>query len=129
MRRLGLVLACLVAVFVPLLLGAEAGLAASSNGCPGSAGDSQYVDPLGCPQTTSKPTSPPPTNASSPPSTTTTPQVTVASTTTTTSSQSTGQDPPGSLPRTGLDVPAAILLGVLLLAAGVAVRRSVSSGG
>ncbi|HEY6396253.1 MAG TPA: hypothetical protein VIX82_02245 [Solirubrobacteraceae bacterium] len=129
MRRLGLVLACLAVVGVSLLLGGGMALAASSTGCPGSAGDSQYVDPLGCKKTHTTPASPPPTNQTPPPATTTTPQATIASATTTTTTAAHDPSSKGSLPRTGLDVWAAIALGLGLFAAGIAVRRSVPSGG
>jgi hypothetical protein len=129
MRRLGLVLACLVAIAALMLVGAGAALAGSGNGCGGSAGDSQYVDPLGCP-TTSTSTTPPPTT---PPPTTTTgtatpPPAIVASATATASSAATGHDPK-SLPRTGLDVWAAVALGAGLLGAGIVIRRLARSGG
>jgi hypothetical protein len=127
MRRLGLVLACLVAIAALMLVGAGAALAGSGNGCGGSAGDSQYVDPLGCPttSTTSTSTTPPPTTTTG---TATTPPATVASATTTTSSAATGHDPK-SLPRTGLDVWAAVALGAGLLGAGIVIRRSAHGGG
>jgi hypothetical protein len=129
MRRLGLLLSCLVAVVVPFLLGAGAALAGSGNGCPGSAGDSQYIDPLSCPKTTSTSTPPPPTTTTSPSSTTTTPPATVASATTTTSGSPTAHDPSGSLPHTGLDLWVAIALGLGLLTAGIAMRKFLPSGG
>ncbi len=123
-------LVSLAAIGLPLLLGAGTALAASGSGCPGSAGDSQYVDPLGCP-TTSTSTPPPPTTSTTtpPPSTTTSQPATVASATATTSGSSTAHDPSGSLPHTGLDLWAVIALGVGLLAAGIVVRRLLPSGG
>jgi hypothetical protein len=136
MRRLGLVLTCLVLTGAPALLGAGASLAASSPGCSGSAGDQQYVDPLGCP-TTSTSSAPPPTTPTTTPAqqtpttpTTTpaqqtpTPSATVASATTTTPTAADPKSSSGKLPYTGLEVWPAVALGVALFGAGVALRRS-----
>jgi hypothetical protein len=119
MRRLGLVLTCLAAICALSLTTAGASLANSS--CSGSAGDQQYVDPLGCP-TTSTGSTPPPTTT--PTQQTTTPSATVANATTATTP--TAADPKSSkkaLPYTGLDIWPAIALGVGLLGAGLALRR------
>ena len=125
MRRLGLVLSCLVAICALSLLGAAASLAASSPGCSGSAGDSQYVDPLGCP-TTSTSTTPLPTTT--PPTTTPAAQHTPTPAATVATATGTAADPKSShatLPYTGLDVWPAIALGAGLLGAGIVLRRSI----
>lgn len=125
MRRLGLVLTCLVLTGALALLGAGASLAASSPGCSGSAGDQQYVDPLGCP-TTSTSSAPPPTTppATTPAPQTPTPSATVASATTTAPTAADPKSSSGKLPYTGLEVWPAVALGVALFGAGVALRRS-----
>jgi cytoskeletal protein RodZ len=112
----------------------------------GSAGDQQYVDPLGgsgssgskshSKSTTTHPPAPtttsPSTAPSSPPTTSTSPAVissnsTTSTTASTTSSSAHAADPSTSstLPRTGLDVELAVAVGVGLLGAGLALRRTV----
>lgn len=121
MRRLGLLLTCLAVIGALSLLTAGASLAASSPGCSGSAGDQQYVDPLGCPKTS--------TGASSPPTTTPaqqapTPSATIANATTTTPTAPDPKSSKRSLPHTGLDIWPAIALGIGLFGAGIVLRRS-----
>lgn len=122
MRRLGLLLTCLAVIGALSLLGAGASLADSSPGCSGSAGDSQYVDPLGCP-TTSTSATPPPTTTP-PAQQTPTPAATVANTATTTPTTADPKSSHGSLPFTGLDVWPAIAIGFGLFGAGLTLRRS-----
>lgn len=124
MRRLGLVLTCLVLTGALALLGAGASLAASSPGCSGSAGDQQYVDPLGCPTTSTSSAPQPTTPTATPAQQTPTPSATVASATTTTPSAADPKSSSGKLPHTGLEVWPAVALGVALFGAGVALRRS-----
>ena len=123
MRRLGLVLTCLVLTGALALLGAGASLAASSPGCSGSAGDQQYVDPLGCP-TTSTSSAPPPTTPTTTPAQQTPTPATVASATTTTPTSADPKSSSGKLPYTGLELWPSVALGVALFGAGVALRRS-----
>ena len=121
---LAIALAAVVSVCVP------AGALAS--GCGGSAGDSQYVDPLqNCnppssghsggtshTSTSGTATSTPTTTSTS---TATTPTASTAATATTTSAKDpkTGK----SLPRTGLDILPALAVAFALLVGGVALRR------
>lgn len=129
LRHILLVVAFVVVVSVCAPAGALAA------GCTGSAGDSQYVDPLqNCNpppsgHTGSGSTTPTPSNT---PATTTTtastPTATTASTTTTTASTTTAARDPKtgkSLPRTGLDLLPALLVAVALLSGGFALRRVV----
>jgi hypothetical protein len=97
-----------------LALGTPAGALAS---CPGtSAGDQQYVDPL-CQQTT-------PTTSVSQPTPAPTAQV-VAQAPASTSSPPTGAS---TLPRTGFDLTAAVVVGLGMIAVGVALRISTRRG-
>jgi hypothetical protein len=98
---------------------------AVADSCNGSAGDTQYFDPLApCNSQTTPSGSTTPATTTPGGSTTTTPPVTaaLASTTTTT------KDPKKSLPFTGLDLGPAVLIGVVLLGGGVALRRAVARG-
>ncbi len=127
---LALVIAGAVSVFLP------AGALAS--GCNGSAGDSQYVDPLqncnppssshsggsGSSQTGGS------TGASSDTTTSTTSASTVSASSTTTATASnttstTAKDPTSSksLPYTGLDLVPALLVAAALLGGGLVLRR------
>jgi hypothetical protein len=143
-------LVCLALLAGVSLIGAGGAVAAD---CGGSAGDTQYVDPLACGggssatsggSTTSHPTTP-----SSPPRTSTPlvastgttrttsgGTVSAASATATTARASTATTPAASsssangaaqdLPYTGLDVRTLLVLGVALLAAGLLLRRVAS---
>ncbi len=110
-----------------------------------SAGDQQYVDPLGgshsgshhssggSHSTTQSPAPTTPTTATTPvsstptvsPTVTTTASTTTPPTATTASATSTAKDPPKSLPRTGFDALLAIAIGAGMSGAGLAVRRGV----
>ena len=110
----------LLALLAALSVVAPSG--ALADGCNGSAGDTQYFDPLQpCsnqpPPTTSTPSTTPTT---APPSTTTVVPA-VAST-------AKAADPKSSksLPYTGLDLGPAVLLGVVLLGGGVVLRRLIT---
>jgi len=122
-------LICLLLICGFALAAPAAGLASGP-----SAGDQQYVDPLGgsssgshssshssSPGTTSSPT---PAPVASPPAATT---ATVASTTSTRSSTQTAGDP-GTLPRTGFDVWPGVAVGIGLLASGAFLRRAARGG-
>lgn len=124
--------------------------AMAGGGGGGSAGDQQYVDPLSGSTQPSSPTTthsqPPPTTTSAPPASTapstpssstgsssstssaTTTSSSVATTTaatTSTATASTLADPASSatLPRTGLDVSLAAVIGIVLFGSGLLVRR------
>ena len=108
---------------------------ALANGCNGSAGDNQYVDPLqncnppgsghssGGGSSSSGSTTTPSTTPT--PTTSTTPTATTAATTTTASSTATAKDPKSSksLPFTGLNLVPALIVAVSLLGAGLVLRR------
>jgi hypothetical protein len=116
-------LAAVVSVCVP------AGALAS--GCGGSAGDSQYVDPLqncnppssgnssGTSHTSTSGT------ATSTPTTTSTPTATTPTASAATAATTSAKDPKGgkSLPRTGLDLLPALAVAFALLVGGVVLRR------
>jgi hypothetical protein len=109
--------------------------AALASGCGGSAGDSQYVDPLqncnppsgghsgGTSHTSTSGTVTSTPTTSTPP--VTTPSATTATTTTAATTTPSAKDPkPGkSLPRTGLDLLPALAVAFALLGGGVALRR------
>jgi hypothetical protein len=115
-----LVSGCLLAFGVALTLGPAGALACS----PTSAGDCQYTDPLGNTTTTTAThtTAPPPVTTAP----ATTPQFTPPATTfadpapTTTATDTSGKK---TLAYTGYDDWVAGGLGVILVAAGIAVRR------
>lgn len=118
-----LLLMCLGLIGALSLLGAGPSLAHSNPNCSGSAGDSQYVDPLAC-QTTSTST-PPPTTTTAPapaqPAQTPTPSVDAATVTT---AKTSAPDPHHAvLAFTGLDIWPVLALGVAFLGAGIALRR------
>lgn len=115
---------------------APAGALASS-GCNGSAGDSQYVDPLAnCnpPATGSGGGSSGASSSQTSSGTATTPSQTAtiaSSTTTTTHTASASKDPSSSktLPFTGLDLVPALLVASALLGSGLALRRLTGDAG
>ena len=108
---------------------------ALANGCNGSAGDNQYVDPLqncnppgsghssGGGSGGSGSTSTPSTTPTS--TTSTIPTASAAATTTTTASTASAKDPKSSrsLPFTGLDLVPALIVAASLLGAGLVLRR------
>ena len=123
-----MLLACLVAGCALALLGAGSSLANSNPNCSGSAGDSQYVDPLGCLTTsTSTSTPPPPTTSSATPPPTTTPAAVASGTTSTPVPSDPKSSHHGSLPYTGLDILPALALGISLFGAGFLLRRRAAS--
>jgi hypothetical protein len=137
MSRATRFLLCLAAVLGMAFI--CAGTAAATGG-GGSAGNSQYVDPLGgnghhhnsgpsasSPSTTTTATTSSGsgnTLTSSPPSSVS--SGSAASPSSTTGSSATTNDPPHTLPYTGLNVWACALLGLVLLAAGATLRRSLA---
>ena len=122
---LALALAAVVSVGVP------AGALAA--GCGGSAGDSQYVDPLancnppssgqsgGTSHTSTSGTATSPPTTSTP--TVTTPSATAAGTTATTTTSAKDPKTGKSLPRTGLDMLPAVAVALALLGGGLTLRR------
>lgn len=120
MRRVLLSLALLFAfsVIVPST--------ALANGC-GSAGDSQYFDPLqNC---NTQP--PPPTHTSSPPPPVTTYPTTTQPTTTQPTVTLAASSDPGSksLPFTGLDLAPVVVIAVALVGGGLVLRRLAARDG
>jgi LPXTG-motif cell wall-anchored protein len=111
--------------------------AAIASGPGPSAGDQQYTDPLGGTTTGShsstppQPASQPAPQPATPPATLTTTigatspaSSTLASAPTTATSASSSQSAANTLPRTGLDASLAVAVGLILLAAGLALRRT-----
>jgi hypothetical protein len=83
-----------------------------------SAGDNQYSDPFG----NTTPSAPAQTNTTTTPAATPAPATSTPATTTS-SSSSTKTDPSAQLPRTGLDLRLVGGAGILLLGAGLLLRR------
>ena len=125
-RLILVVLACAGAVFAWSPAGALA-----SSGCNGSAGDSQYVDPLAnCnPPATSGGGSGGGSSSQTGSGSVTTPSQTAtiasSSPTTTATPSASSKDPSSSktLPFTGLDLVPALIVAVALLGSGIALRR------
>lgn len=103
--------------------------AALADGCNGSAGDTQYFDPLASCNTQQSSGH---EHSGSTTPTTTTPAATTPSTATAASANTTtsSTDPTStkSLPFTGLDLGPAVLIGVALLGGGVILRRLIARG-
>lgn len=124
-------LRCILAATIVLGVLAMVAPAASLAGCTGSAGDTQYVDPLaGCHKHKSSSTqaSTTPSAATTTPSPSTPPAVASAATSTTptatTATGATGKDPSSkTLPYTGFQTWEAAGLGLVLLAGGFGLRR------
>lgn len=116
----------LLALVAAVIAGPAAAIAVAGNGP--SAGDNQYTDPLSTSTSTSHASAPPPATtpapvASAPTPAATGPTATIASATTSASSASSSK----TLPMTGYDELAGMLLGAGLLGAGFAVRRRVGT--